>query len=136
MLVAVETVTLNCPTFCELLPCSAGLVLGLDSAFPGYGHVSRGMVKMEGPCLRQRSSRRVLGFILDPSSLRGTCRGCWGTSCPVCTRSGEAAETHVLLRIRFPSASVEYLVALVNQPCPTPSLVSKDGVPASLDVRR
>lgn len=76
-----ETITLNCPTFCELLPCSVGLVLGLDSAFPGgvgmcpggggvggrLGKKQRGPVSSEG----QQEGPRFHSGSSSPPRYRG-----------------------------------------------------------------
>lgn len=118
VLVAVETVTLNCPTFCELLPCSAGLVLGLDSAFPGCGHVARAVWKWKDPAAGQGPQGGSWVSFWLPLPFQVSCRGCWGPSRPVCTWTGEPARSPLIPCIGFPSASVEYLVVLLNQFCP------------------
>ena len=135
VLVAVETVTLNCPTFCELLPCSAGLVLGLDSALSGqaWACVQAGG-KTEGPCLRQRPTGGPRGSFRLPLPFHVwrdlvSHGGCQGTSCPMHKSAREPRRSPLLLWKSSPSALWSTMV-LINQPFTTPSLALKDGVPA------
>lgn len=125
-----ETVTLNCPTFCELLPCSAGLVLGLDSAFLGCGHVARPVVKMEGPCRRPGSPRRVLGFILAPSSLPGVLQRMLGPKPPYVHVDWGASKKPTAPLHRVPQCLCGVLGGSPESALPQTSLVSEDGVPA------
>lgn len=138
VLVAVETVTFNCPTFCELLPCSAGLVLGLDSVLSGQAWACvRGVGwggKTEGRCLRQRPTGGPAGsfWLLSPSTYGGILcppGDAWAQAAPCTDQLGNQEEAHCFSE-RVPPVPCGVLMALINQPFTTPSLALKDGVPA------
>lgn len=118
-----ETITLNCPTFCELLLCSAGLVRGLDSAFARRGHVSRGGKNLRGPAPSRgpQEGPRFHSGSFSPSRYRGP----W---CPT-GQLGSQEKTHYFSEQGSPASGWSGgRFSNSNQPCPTPSLASKDGV--------
>lgn len=80
--------------------------------------------------------RRVLGFILAPSPFLGTegsgvPQGMLGQKLP-CVQISQGAKKQPSASLNRvpPSAWVECSMVLINRPHPTPSLASKDGLPA------
>lgn len=95
---------------------------------PRCGHVSREVVKMEQPCFRQGSQRRGSRFHSGFPSLFRCPTGDARAQATLHAQWPGATKESLLACIGFPTQ--EFLVVLMNQPCPTPSLVSEDGAPA------
>lgn len=96
------------------------------STVVAWARVQGEWLKTEGPC-RPWSTRRALGFILAPSPLPGreepgVLQGLLGCEPPHAQISQGPKRKPTVSWMGFPSAYVEYLMMLVNQPCPTPGL--------------
>ena len=94
----------------------------------GCGHVSREMVKNGGALPQMRVPKEGSGFHSGSLSASRCPARDAGAQATLHTQRPGATKELLLPCIGFPKQ--EYLVVLMSQPCPTPSPVSEDGVPA------